>query len=217
MSGARNMSWPAFAMLAFGPIVPVAGLCAQSAGSATQSPSEDVRPQDVVVLEGEQGAGGSGRLAVNIAAGDLNQQASSVVLAQGAIAVTRERVVQKSEASGAEERSTRIVLGDGTFAGHAGLASLNITAGTGNQSANLASIAIGQASALSDQLLEQTRAPIEPSGGPRAAASGRNDSIEIDDGAFAGGSGVFQANLIGGERNSSANTFSLAVTAGGQP
>lgn len=188
---------------------------ASSAGLRAQD--AHVPSDDSVVLESTAGAGQSGRLAINIAAGSLNQQASSLVLAQGEVAATREKLTQRSEAGQGEDRATRIVLGDGVFAGHSGVASINITAGTGNQSANLASIAIGQAGALSDQLLEQARAPIEPSGGPATTASGRNDFIDIDDGAFADGSGVFQANLIGGERNSSANTFSLAVTAGGQP
>lgn len=188
---------------------------ASAAGLRAQDPQAPA--DDSVVLESMAGAGQSGRLAVNIAAGSLNQQASSLVLAQGEVAATRERLTQRSDAGEAEDRATRIVLCDGVFAGHSGAASINITAGTGNQSANLASIAIGQAGALSDQMLEQARAPIEPSGGPTTTASGRYDFIDIDDGAFAGGSGVLQANLIGGERNSSANTFSLAVTAGGQP
>ena len=96
-------------------------------------------------------------------------------------------------------------------------ASITITAGTQNQSANLAALAIGQNGALSDQMLSQTRAPTGPSGGTAPATTGPNDIIAIDDDAFGRGSGLLQANLIGGERNSSANTFSLTVTAGGQP
>jgi len=190
----------------FAAFLPVAGLGAQSSEAS-----------DSVIIENGEGSGQAGRLAINIAAGTLNQQASSVVLAQGQIAATSESLVQHSEAQDASDRSTRIVIADGAFSGHSGLASINVTAGTGNQSANLASLAIGQEAALSDQFLEQTRAPIEPSGGSGTTASGPNDFVDIDDGAFARGSGVFQANLIGGERNSSANTFSLAVTAGGQP
>jgi hypothetical protein len=95
--------------------------------------------------------------------------------------------------------------------------SLNITAGTQNQSANLAALAIGPAGALSDQLLAQSRAPIEPSGGTAQSATGPNDVIAIGEDAFGQGSGLFQGNLIGGERNSSANTFSLTVAVGGQP
>ncbi len=184
------------------------GLAAQSA------PPDDAA--DRVILTGGEGAGHSGRLAVNIASGSLNQQVSSAILAIGDAALTHGSITQHSEAASAD-RTTLIVLGPGAFAGISGLASINITAGTQNQSANLAALAIGRTGALSDQLLAQTRAPIEPSGGTALAATGPNDAIVIDEDAFGQGSGLFQANLIGGERNSSANTFSLAVSAGGQP
>ena len=173
-------------------------------------------PVDEVILEGGDGAGHNGRIAVNIAAGNGNQQASSAILAIGDAALTHGRIIQHA-ATGAGDRATRIELGPGAFAGMSGLASINITAGTQNQSANLATLAIGQTGALSDQLLSQTRAPTEPNGGTPQAANGPNDVITIADDAFGQGSGLFQGNLIGGERNSSANTFSLTVTAGGQP
>ncbi len=171
---------------------------------------------DRVVIGAGEGAGGAGRLAVNIAAGSQNQQASSAILALGDVALTHGSVVQISPSDGAD-RTTSIVVEDGAFAGTDGLTSLNITAGTQNQSANLASFAIGRTGALSDQLLMQSRAPTQPSVVPEEASATRNDSVAVGDGAFAEGSGVFQANLIGGERNSSANTFSLSVSAGGQP
>jgi hypothetical protein len=191
---------------AFGALLSPGGLAAQS----------DTAPEDQVIVEDAQGAGHSGRLAVNIAAGSGNQQASSAILAIGDIALTHGRIVQHTEA-GEGDRATRIVLGPGVFSDMSGLVSINITAGALNQSANLAALAIGRSGALSDELLAQTRAPHEPSGGTVTAATGGNDAIVIDDDAFARGSGLFQANLMGGERNSSANTFSLTVTAGGQP
>ena len=171
---------------------------------------------DAVILAGHEGSGQSGRLAVNIAAGTHNQQASSALLAIGDMAGTQGAIIQHA-GSGNEDRATTIVVGPAAFAGISGLASINITAGTHNQSANLARLAIGQAGARSDQLLEQTRARIEPSGGTAQSATGQNDFITIDDAAFGQGSGLIQANLIGGERNSSANTFSLTVLASGQP
>jgi hypothetical protein len=183
------------------------------AGLAAQS---DTAPADQVILDSGEGAGHSGRLAVNIAAGNGNQQASSAILAIGDVALTQGQIIQHAEASEGD-RATQIVLGPGAFAGTSGFVSINISAGTQNQSANLAALAIGRSGALSDELLAQTRAPHEPSGGTAMAATGGNDTIAIDDGAFAQGSGLFQANLMGGERNSSANTFSLTVTAGGQP
>jgi hypothetical protein len=188
------------------------------AGNLAAQPAQDAR--DEVILPGTAGAnqtaGHTGRLAVNIAAGNLNQQASAALIAIGDVAVTQASISQHG-AAGSDDRATAIVLGPGAFAGVSGMASINITAGTHNQSANLAMLAIGQAGALSDQLLAQTRARIEPSGGTGQSATGQNDVITIDEAAFGQGSGLFQVNLIGGERNSSANTFSLTVLGSGQP
>lgn len=189
-------------------LTPVGGLAAQTAALPESF--------DSIILGNNQGAGHSGRLAVNIAAGSLNQQASSAIIAIGDVALAHGSIVQHGEAADANH-ATQIILGPGAFSGSTGLASINITAGSQNQSANLAAMTIGRTGALSDLLLAQTRAPIEPSGGPTLAATGPNDVISIDEDAFGNGSGLFQTNLIGGERNSSANTFSLTVSASGQP
>ena len=207
MIGLHQRRWIAVAAMAAGPILAVGGLCAQD----TRAPDNDV------IIAANEGAGHTGRLAVNIAAGNHNQQASSALVAQGDVALTVGAITQFSTSTGAEDTANRIAIGAGAFAGNAGLVSLNITAGTRNQSANLAALAIGPAGALSDLLLEQARAPIEPSGGTAQTATGPNDVITIADDAFGQGSGLFQANVIGGERNSSANTFSLTVAVGGQP
>lgn len=199
--------WPVILAMAFGPLLPIAGLTAQ------EVPKQD----NAIVLANGEASGSTGRTAVNIAAGNHNQQVSSALIAQGNVAITHGDIVQHAAIRASEDTANRIEIGSSAFAGISGLASINITAGTQNQSANLATLAIGQSSALSDQLLQQTRAPIEPSGGTAHAETGPNDVVTIDDGAFGRGNGVFQANLIGGERNASANTFSLTVTAGGQP
>jgi hypothetical protein len=207
MNAAHSPRWLAVLAMAVGPIVPVAGLCAQDA----------VAPDNQVIISATEGAGHTGRLAVNIAAGNHNQQASSALVAHGDVAVTIGAITQLSTSTGSEDTANRITIEAGAFAGNSGLVSLNITAGTQNQSANLAALAIGPAGALSDLLLEQARAPIEPSGGTAQTATGPNDVITIGDDAFGQGSGLFQANVIGGERNSSANTFSLTVAVSGQP
>lgn len=196
-----------------------AGL-AMMLGSLVHSPvalaQEAVDPEHVLIAEPGEGSGHTGRLSVNAAAGNENQQVSSAVIAIGEIAATLEAVIQRGATGGPDEATSLVISGD-AFSGNSGLTSLNLTAGSQNQSANLASFAIGQAGALTDQLLEQSRASIQPSGGTDTTPAMRNDSVSISDDAFGEGSGLFQANLIGGERNSSANTFSLVLTASGQP
>ncbi len=207
MRRSSSATWLTLFAIACAPLFPVEYLAAE----------DGEVPDNAVILADGEGNGSTGRIAVNIAAGNHNQQVSSALVAQGAVALTHGEVVQHAAITLSEDTANRIEIGSGAFAGMSGLASINITAGTQNQSANLATLAIGQSGALSDQLLEQTRAPIEPSGGTGLAETGSNDVITIDDGAFGRGNGVFQANLIGGERNASANTFSLTVTVGGQP
>lgn len=173
--------------------------------------------QDAVIVAAGQATDSNGRIAVNLIAGSENQQVSSVVLAQGDVASTGNAVRQTMQAFAGEGRVTSIAVEGDAFSGNSGLISVNLTAGAQNQSANLATLAIGNDGAISDQMLEQSRASIEPSGGNEAAPVEANDSVAVSDEAFSNSSGLIQVNLIGGERNSSANTFSLNVSAGGQP
>lgn len=160
--------------------------------------------------------GVSGRLAVNLAAGDGNQQLSSATIAIGDVAVGVGVAVQAIDGADLRDRRTHIALEGDAFAETSGMLSLNIAAGIQNQSANLAVLTIGSHGVLSDALLAQSRAPIEPNGSTGGAES-RNDVVEISDQAFRNSSGLIQINLIGGERNSSANTFVLSVLDEGFP
>jgi hypothetical protein len=94
------------------------------------------------------------------------------------------------------------------------LVAVNVAAGNGNQLANLAIIAIGiDAPIASEPLLEQARASQQPSGLPGGSTT-PEASAQLASSAFEGSTGLVQANLVGGERNSSSNTFVLTVEAG---
>jgi hypothetical protein len=171
---------------------------------------------DEVNVPANSGSGSSGRIAVNIAAGDNNQQVGDAIIAIGDIAIVTEAVSQRLNGPVSGDRTTSISVADGAFAGISGLTSINITAGAQNQMANLALLAVGNSGAMSDQLLEQSRAPIEPNGGTLdGSLSSSNDQIAIGDTAFGNGSGLIQVNLIGGEGNTSANTFALVIAGEG--
>lgn len=172
---------------------------------------------DVVSVPANSAAGSSGRIAVNIAAGDNNQQIGDAIVAIGNIAVASEIVSQRMAGPAPVDHDTTITIEGGAFAGTNGLTSINITAGSQNQMANLALLAIGNSGAMTDQLLEQSRAPIEPTGGNPVGPLPANDRIAIGDTAFGNGSGLIQVNLIGGEGNSSANTFALSIVGEGSP
>lgn len=192
-------------------------LAAQDVPPAPEPASGDAPAIDEVVVPGGSAAGSSGRVAVNIAAGDTNQQLGSAVIAIGDIAAITETAHQRMTAGAPDDHATSITVEDGAFSGLNGLTSINITAGTQNQMANLAALAIGNSGAMSDQLLEQSRAPIEPNGGTPDGSLPANDQIAIGDTAFGDGNGLIQVNLIGGEGNSSANTFALAIASEGSP
>ena len=200
-------------------------LAASAAVPASLSAQENAPPeaqnsvqdsvQDSVIVAAGQAENASGRVAINLAAGNGNQQAGAAAIAIGDTALAGISLDQMSVAGGAGDRATRIAIGPRAFAGIQGLASVNITAGQNNQSANLAGLAIGTGGALTDIALSQSSAPTGPKGAPDADLQAGNDSIDISSDAFLGGSGLLQVNLVGGERNSSANTFVLSVSGNG--
>lgn len=170
-----------------------------------------------VVVEEVAGSASQGRIAANLASGTNNQQANSAVLAIGGTAIAHGSISQQMSASGAANGSVSAVIEGAAFAASSGLLAVNIAAGSDNQQANLAVIAIGiEGQAATEAMLSQTRASQQPSGEPGEpnfpeAATG------ISPDAFQGSAGLVQVNLIGGERNSSANTFALTVAAGANP
>lgn len=178
---------------------------------------DDAARQDIATVAEGDGSGNSGRIAVNIAAGTQNQQIGSAIIAIGELPIGVQLVEQRLDSPDMTDRATSIAVGPGTFSDNTGLLSVNLTAGSQNQSANLALLTIGTNGVVSDQMLAQTSAPTKPAGTSDPGLDVPNDAIAIDDSAFGGNSGLVQINLVGGERNSSANTFALNVSAGGNP
>lgn len=174
-------------------------------------------PRDSVEVASGELSGNHGRLAINLAAGDANQQIGAATVAIGDLALTGQSVEQLNGTGPGADRTTDITIGAGALSNNTGMVSLNLTAGTRNQSANLASLAIGNNGAVSDQMLAQASAPMNPAASTDPAHSPANDTIDIDGTALAGNSGLVQLNVVGGEDNSSANTFALNISAGGEP
>ncbi|HMT47019.1 MAG: hypothetical protein RL702_413 [Pseudomonadota bacterium] len=171
------------------------------------------QPQSTAVLSAGDTVS-SGRIAINIAAGNLNQEANVAVIAAGAQTATPTALTQSLGTSSASAGSASARIEDGALAGASGLVAVNVAAGNGNQLANLAIIAIGiDAPIASEPLLEQARASQQPSGLPGGSTT-PEASAQLASSAFEGSTGLVQANLVGGERNSSSNTFVLTVEAG---
>ena len=171
------------------------------------------QPQSTAVLSAGDTVS-SGRIAINVAAGNLNQEANVAVIAAGAQTATPTALTQSLGTSSASAGSASARIEDGALAGASGLVAVNVAAGNGNQLANLAIIAIGiDAPIASEPLLEQARASQQPSGLPGGSTT-PEASAQLASSALEGSTGLVQANLVGGERNSSSNTFVLTVEAG---
>ena len=157
-----------------------------------------------------------GNIAVNIASGHGNQELNSVVIAMGDVAIGQAAVIQQTVGLQPQGGATRVAISGDSFSNIDGILGVNIVAGSNNQTANIAAFAVGNYGAMTDQLLAQSRASIEPS---RATGepTHRNDVVLVSHDAFRDNSGLVQVNLIGGEGNSSANTFALSILAEANP
>jgi len=172
-------------------------------------------PADSVIV-GDPADAFSGLRQLNAAAGSRNQQLNLGVIALGDLAIASASVAQIADNPALpEDHAASVAIPDGAFADSHGLTAVNAAAGSDNQQANVALIAIGlEGRVIADAVLLQTRASHEPSEEQGAAAPER--SVTMGQGAFANSSGIIQVSLIGGERNSSANLAVLTVQAGAE-
>jgi hypothetical protein len=153
----------------------------------------------------------NGRVAINIAAGVSNQEANSAVLAQGGAALANGSVHQLLKSSGVTGGDATATIGANALANASGLVAVNVAAGHENQLGNLAVIAIGiEAVAATESMLAQSRASQQPYGTTDPSSPDAHVA-DLSATAFSGSSGLVQSNLIGGERNSSSNSFALTM------
>lgn len=153
----------------------------------------------------------SGRAAINIAAGVSNQEANSAVLAMGSTALASGSIHQVLKSSGITGGDATATIRANALANSSGMLAVNVAAGHENQLGNLAVVAIGiEAVAATESMLAQSRASQQPTG-PTGPSSPDAHVADLSATAFSGSSGLVQSNLIGGERNSSSNSFALTV------
>ena len=159
-------------------------------------------------------AGSEGRVGVNAAAGDFNEQVNSAAIANGDTALATNVVRQHIGENTVSESDAQNASITGTaFSNSQGAIAVNGAAGTENQQANLAAIGIGiEGPVVSLDILSQTRSSQEPAGYQNEPDLTKN--AEIGPHAFEESSGLVQVNLTAGEGNSSANLFALSITEG---
>lgn len=199
------------------PLIHVLLLVVAAGSFSGVAKAQDAPPADQPsdrVLVGDPADSFSGLRQLNAAAGSRNQQLNLGVIALGDVAVATASAVQIADNPVlAGDHAASVAIADGAFADSHGLTAVNAAAGSDNQQANVALIAIGlEGQVIADAVLMQTRASHEPSEEQGAAAPER--SVTMGQGAFANSSGIIQVSLIGGARNSSANLAVLTVQAG---
>lgn len=163
-------------------------------------------------------AGSSGAIAVNQAAGDLNQQANLRAIAIGGHAIATVDARQHRDADTYDTPAhASAVIGGSALAGASGIASINQASGSGNAETNAVSLALAQQGTRGEQdgpmsasafaSAERRRAP-----GPAGKTASRNVAVEAT--ALRGFEGVLQLNQIAGSANATGNRLMLSISTG---
>ncbi|HIE1097538.1 MULTISPECIES: hypothetical protein [Stenotrophomonas] len=171
---------------------------------------------DVARIEGRALAGASGAIAVNQAAGDLNQQANLRGFAKGEradVATSAQQLQRGNRVLSAPLQARAGIHGD-ALAGASGIASINQASGIANTTLNVVS------ATLARQGIRETD-DSALAGEGSALAGGRDDaghgvaagtrSAGVASTALRGFDGVLQLNQIAGSGNDTANVLGLVV------
>lgn len=170
-------------------------------------------------IDGQALAGASGAIAVNVAAGDLIQQANARAIAIGthALALTDVRQTRRHDIGSAPDSAIAVIAGD-ALAGGSGIASINQTSGTGNASFNAVAIALAQQGireADDDSTLSAAFASAgQQHGFDQGDASAQRRVASVESTALQGFEGVLQLNQVAGVGNDTGNSVSMSIQAG---
>lgn len=163
-------------------------------------------------IDGNALNGSSGAVAVNVVAGDLNQQANLRAIAVGDQAAVRINVQQQQVGNTGNTPDIAVASIAGQALGDAtGLVSINQASGTANAELNTASVVLasqGIREASTDQWLADVCTCTQQTTSTGAGQSGsgtRSRSAAVEAEAMQGMQGVVQLNQIAGSNNVTAN------------
>lgn len=160
--------------------------------------------------------GASGAIAVNMAAGDLNQQANLRSLAVGQVALASAGSMQRGHANVATAPDHAITLISGNaFQGASGLASINQASGAANAELNAVTVALAQRGIREtpDELLSLSgfaSAGVQAISEPGAART-QTREVGVEGSALQGFDGVLQLNQAAGMGNATENRLLISV------
>lgn len=169
-------------------------------------------------IDGHALNGSSGAIALNLAAGDLNQQANLRAIAVGDHASVQIHAQQWQSGNAANTPDVAVASIGGQALGNAtGLISINQASGTANAELNTASAVLAQQGireASTDQWFADacTCTQQATSTGQEQQGSGtRLHTVVVEAGAMQGLQGVVQLNQIAGSNNVTANHLLIDV------
>jgi len=170
-------------------------------------------------VDGDAFAGASGAIAINLAAGDFNQQANLRAIAIGpvAIAATGTRQSHRHDRATAPGTASAVIAGN-ALAGASGIASINQASGAGNASFNAVSLALAQQGIREsddDGSLSAAFASAgQQHGFERGGATADRRVASVESTALQGFEGVLQLNQVAGSGNDTGNTLAMSIQTG---
>lgn len=192
-------------------------ISARTADADAVAPQEDAYDWMLGVLNeshinGRVGAGASGNIAVNLAAGSGNLQVNQRAINTDS-SVNQLNMDTPSQAGVVQHAVTRI--SGGAFRGASGALGINQVAGDGNVQFN--SMNLGGVASGSSEI--RTRLPAGPAGesDPSDRKDGQAEELPLDryrtvisNTAFTGFGGLLQVNQVSGNRNVTGNSFTFS-------
>lgn len=170
-------------------------------------------------VDGNTLVGASGAIAINLAAGDLNQQANLRAIAVGthAIAEVDARQSRRRDVASTPDTAMAVIAGN-AFAGASGIASINQASGAGNASFNAVSLALAQQGIREtddDSTLSAALASAgQQHGFEHGGATTNRRVASVESTALQGFEGVLQLNQVAGSGNDTGNTLAMSIQAG---
>ncbi len=165
-------------------------------------------------IDGNSFSAAKGAIAVNMAAGDLNQQANLRAFASGGAVSIQSRQLQRDN-HGDHPLAASVGIGGQAFLAGNGLASINQASGSSNAQLNAVAAVLtaqGIREATDDTLSTAVSAS---AGGQRSQAAstsgGGTRSVSVESSAMQGYQGVLQLNQAAGSGNATGNQLLLSV------
>ncbi len=170
-------------------------------------------------IDGQVLSGASGALALNVAAGDFNQQANLRAIAIGprAIAGVDLRQARRNDIATAPDDASAVIAGQ-ALAGASGLAGINQASGSSNSAFNAVSLALAQ-QGIRETDDDRTLSAAFASAGQqhdfeRGGATAGRRVASVESTALQGFEGVLQLNQVAGSGNDTGNVMTMSVQAG---